>query len=122
MQESLTNCLRHAWAAKAEVRVRYERDRIGITVADDGRGADLSREPVGRGITGMRERAALLGGHLSVSSLPGAGFRVEASLPLETLAVAERPDVALGHPTRAGGCRPPASSASRATACGAHRT
>ncbi|MGN9844560.1 sensor histidine kinase [Nonomuraea sp. H19] len=83
VQESLTNCLRHAQATKAEVCLRYERDRLGITVTDDGRGADLPREPVGRGLAGMRERAALMGGHLAVSSRPGAGFRVEASLPLK---------------------------------------
>jgi signal transduction histidine kinase len=83
VQESLTNALRHAQATKAEIRLRYEADRFIVTVTDDGRGADLPGEPLGRGLTGMRERTALLGGHLAVSSRPGAGFRVEASLPLE---------------------------------------
>ncbi|MCA2224876.1 sensor histidine kinase [Nonomuraea aurantiaca] len=82
VQEALTNCLRHAGASRAELRLRYERDRLRVTVSDDGRGADLTAGPAGRGLTGMRERAALLGGRVVVTSRPGAGFRVEASLPL----------------------------------------
>ncbi|WP_344875932.1 sensor histidine kinase, partial [Nonomuraea antimicrobica] len=82
VQESLTNCLRHARASRAEVRLRYQDDRLGISVADDGHGADLRAERTGRGLDGMRERTALLGGHLTVSSEPGGGFLVEAWLPL----------------------------------------
>jgi signal transduction histidine kinase len=84
VQESLTNCLRHARASKAEVRLRYEPDRLDISIADDGRGIALPEDRhIGRGIDGMRERATLLGGNVVVSSRPGAGFRVDASLPLE---------------------------------------
>jgi signal transduction histidine kinase len=79
VQESLTNCLRHARATTAEVLLRYEPDHLDVSVADDGVGATVTE---GRGLTGMRQRAALLGGTVAVSSRPGAGFRVDASLPV----------------------------------------
>lgn len=83
VQESLTNCLRHARASKAEVRLRYGKDRLDISVTDDGRGTVPTAGPsAGRGIDGMRERAALLGGAVTVTSRPRAGLRVDASLPL----------------------------------------
>jgi len=80
VQESLTNCLRHARATTAEVLLRYRSDRLDVSVVDDGAGATVTE---GRGLAGMRERTSLLGGTLAVSSRPGAGFRVDASLPVE---------------------------------------
>ncbi|GLY68289.1 sensor histidine kinase [Amycolatopsis taiwanensis] len=81
VQESLTNCLRHARASKAEVLLRYEPDRLEVSVADDGVGAAEPRG--GRGLVGMRERAALLGGKVVINARPRSGFRVDASLPME---------------------------------------
>jgi signal transduction histidine kinase len=52
-------------------------------VADDGRGGDPGRDHGGHGIAGMRERAALYGGTLEAGPLPGRGFRVAATLPVE---------------------------------------
>jgi signal transduction histidine kinase len=80
VQEALTNCLRHARATTAEVLLRYAPGRLDVRVEDDGVGAVVT---AGRGLTGMRQRAALLGGTLEISSRPGAGFRVDASLPVE---------------------------------------
>lgn len=80
VQESLTNCLRHAGATRADVTLRYDADRLGISVRDDGRGGNGS---AGRGIQGMRERAVLLGGDVEASSQRSGGFRVQAWLPLE---------------------------------------
>jgi signal transduction histidine kinase len=80
VQESLTNCLRHARATRADVLLRYTPDRLDISVTDDGAGAVVTE---GRGIAGMRQRAALLGGTVAVGSRPGEGFRVDASLPVE---------------------------------------
>jgi signal transduction histidine kinase len=80
VQESLTNCLRHARATTAEILLRYRSDRLDVSVVDDGAGATVTE---GRGLAGMRERTSLLGGTLAISSRPGAGFRVDASLPVE---------------------------------------
>lgn len=82
VQESLTNAVRHA--AAAHIRVGLERDCGGLTVevTDDGRGVSAEFRP-GNGITGMRERAMLLGGELSAGPRPDGGFRVRARLPEE---------------------------------------
>jgi signal transduction histidine kinase len=85
VQEALTNTLRHARADHAQVTVRYGDGEVEVEVRDDGRGmtgADVNGVP-GRGLVGMRERAALLGGTLEAGPLPGGGYRVRARLPLE---------------------------------------
>lgn len=81
VQESLTNALRHARAQKGEVLVEARPDELRITVRDDGRGMP-ARPRAGHGLTGMRERATLLGGKLSVESTT-SGVRVHAVLPLQ---------------------------------------
>jgi signal transduction histidine kinase len=81
VQEALTNVVRHAGPATARVAVRYAPGRMSVEVIDDGRGGDPG-DP-GLGIPGMRERAALYGGTLEAGPLPGGGFRVAATLPLE---------------------------------------
>ena len=90
VQEALTNVVRHAGPATARVAVRYAPDQVAVEVIDDGRGGRAAfgrrsdrQAPVGHGIVGMRERAALYGGTLEAGPLPGGGFRVAASLPLE---------------------------------------
>ena len=79
VQEALTNTLRHARAARAEVVVRNDSGVLELEVRDDGQGGLAA---FGRGITGMRERAALLGGTVDAGPMPGGGFRVHARLPL----------------------------------------
>ncbi|MFF0308711.1 sensor histidine kinase [Streptosporangium sp. NPDC004379] len=83
VQEALTNVLRHAGAASAEVLVRYGAELV-ITVTDDGRGATGhgSRPGEGRGLLGMAERVAVLGGALRTGNGPDGGFRVAVTLPL----------------------------------------
>jgi signal transduction histidine kinase len=84
VQEALTNVVRHAGPATARVEVRYAPDRVAVEVIDDGRGgAPGDQDHGGHGIAGMRERAALYGGTLEAGPLPGRGFRVAASLPVE---------------------------------------
>jgi two-component system sensor histidine kinase UhpB len=80
-QESLTNVSRHAKASRAVVALRREGDSIVLTVRDDGRGlpAELPRGTAG--ISGMRERALLVGGALTISSEPGKGTEVRLSVP-----------------------------------------
>ena len=82
VQEALTNTLRHAGAARASVTVRTADGTLELDVRDDGRGADGAATG-GRGLAGMRERAAMLGGTLEAGPLPEGGFRVRARLPLE---------------------------------------
>jgi signal transduction histidine kinase len=81
VQEALTNILKHAQASKASVRIRYAADAIDLEVVDDGRGPAQETQS-GQGIIGMRERAALVGGALSVGRAPGGGFAVDARIPL----------------------------------------
>lgn len=81
VQESLTNVRRHAGAARAAVELGYAADALTVTVEDDGRGP-LAADAGGSGLTGMRERAAALGGRLDAGPAPGRGFRVRAVLPL----------------------------------------
>ncbi|NBE96686.1 sensor histidine kinase [Nonomuraea sp. KC401] len=83
VQESLTNAARHAPGSDVAVRLEYGEHELLITVSDTG-GTDvplLAEAGSGNGIPGMRERASALGGTL-VAGPSGAGFEVEARLPL----------------------------------------
>jgi two-component system NarL family sensor kinase len=84
--EALANVARHAGASKVLVELIAGPQSVSLRVEDDGRGFDPRSIPEGRhGILGMRERVELLGGTLRIKSDPGAGTRVEAAIPLETL-------------------------------------
>jgi signal transduction histidine kinase len=82
IQESLTNVMRHAGAARACVSIRYEAQSIDIEVVDDGRGAASQRNGDGHGIRGMHERAATVGGRVEAGPVAPRGFRVHAHLPV----------------------------------------
>jgi two-component system NarL family sensor kinase len=85
-QEALTNVARHAEAERVTVRLIATPGQVQLVVEDDGRGFDASEVPEGRhGLVGIRERAEMLGGTVEVRSNPGAGTRIEASVPLEKL-------------------------------------
>jgi signal transduction histidine kinase len=79
VQEALTNVLKHAGTARAQVVVRYLPRRLDLEICDDGRGA--TRTNGGHGLVGMRERVDLLGGELTAGNRPGGGFAVSARLP-----------------------------------------
>jgi signal transduction histidine kinase len=83
VQEALTNCLRHAGGARAEVTVRYGDDALELEIADRGAGP-IDRDDGGRGhgLVGMRERVRLYDGELEAGPRPGGGFRVRARMPL----------------------------------------
>jgi signal transduction histidine kinase len=82
VQESLTNVLRHAGRVTATVRVRYSAVTVTLEIVDDGdTPAGETAATRGYGITGMRERAAALGGTLEAGPHEGGGFRVLAKLP-----------------------------------------
>jgi signal transduction histidine kinase len=88
IQEALTNTIKHAGPARAEVRIVYGPDALTVVVADDGRGAGFEPGPGGHGIVGMRERVTVYDGDLDAGPHPGGGFRVRARLPLEATAAA----------------------------------
>ncbi|MET8520718.1 sensor histidine kinase [Nocardioides sp. NPDC004968] len=79
-QEALTNVVRHARAATAELSLCKVGDKVVLTVSDDGRGS--AALVAGAGISGMRERALLVGADLSVTSTPGRGTTVRLEVPL----------------------------------------
>jgi signal transduction histidine kinase len=83
VQEALTNVLRHAGPATAQVTVRYEDDALAVEVLDDGVGsaAPALSPNGGHGLAGMRERAAMFGGTLTAAARPERGFAVSARLP-----------------------------------------
>jgi signal transduction histidine kinase len=79
-QESITNAVRHArHATRIDVRVIGDRDRVRLTVLDDGEPSAASAP--GYGLAGMTERAALLGGTLEAGPSGGRGWLVTATLP-----------------------------------------
>ncbi|HYS66257.1 MAG TPA: cache domain-containing protein [Paraburkholderia sp.] len=86
-QEALTNIVRHAQASSAAMALELSSDAVTLTVADDGRGFDVTHAFVGRrsgvGLRNMRERLEALGGNLSLSSQPGHTL-VTARVPLGT--------------------------------------
>ncbi|MGH8929249.1 MAG: sensor histidine kinase [Egibacteraceae bacterium] len=82
IQEALTNTLRHAHASHAAVTVRYGVHDLVVEVYDDGLGDTGHGSPSGRGLIGMRERAALFNGSLDARAREGGGFAVRARLPL----------------------------------------
>jgi signal transduction histidine kinase len=84
-QEALTNAVRHAAPAAVAITVRADSDTATLEVSDDGRGFDIAeaeaRRP-GMGLFSMRERVSLVDGELELTSAPGSGTRVVASVPL----------------------------------------
>jgi len=80
-EEALTNVERHASASQVTIRLAFGRDRVDLSVRDDGRGFDGARVELDRyGLTGMRERCAMIGALLEVRTCPGEGTEVRCSL------------------------------------------
>jgi signal transduction histidine kinase/ligand-binding sensor domain-containing protein len=95
--ESLRNAFRHAQARHIEVEIRYHAEQFQLRVRDDGKGIDTAvlsgQGPMGHyGLPGMRERAKLIGGKLTIWSEVGAGTEVELLMPAATayVSVAKR--------------------------------
>jgi signal transduction histidine kinase len=86
VQEALTNVVKHAGPARAQVVVGYHDHDVTLEVTDDGSGVGAptgdGRARVGHGLIGMRERVAAFGGDLEVGPQPDGGFRVAARLPV----------------------------------------
>ncbi|MFF4965397.1 sensor histidine kinase [Streptomyces sp. NPDC001037] len=91
VQEALTNVMKHAPGASAEVRVTYEPHQVSVAVTDDGQGvvSDRVRSDGGHGLIGMRERAKLYGGRISTGPQDQGGFAVRLTLPTSARADAQ---------------------------------
>jgi signal transduction histidine kinase len=84
VQEALTNVLKHAGKASAQVRISRGTADVLIEITDDGTAPQAGTEDGGgHGLAGMRERVALFGGELAAGPRPGGGFAVRARLPLD---------------------------------------
>lgn len=83
VQEGLTNALKHAGPARAEVTIRYSDDEIQIEVTDDGKPAPNGDG--GHGLIGMRERVALYGGTMEAGPRAKGGYALRVSLPIGTV-------------------------------------
>lgn len=84
VQEGLTNVARHAHVGQVTVHLGVGKAGLSVDIHDRGAGFDTERalsNGTSNGLNGMRERAALLGGHFRVSSSPGAGTRLVARFP-----------------------------------------
>jgi signal transduction histidine kinase len=88
VQECINNILKHSKATEARVIIRREASNLSLTVSDNGQGFDLEslaaqegkQGPRGFGMTGLTERARMLGGRLSVQSAPGQGTTVSLTI------------------------------------------
>jgi len=81
VQEALTNALKHAGPARANVCVRYDADALELEVVDDGSGNGAGGGS-GHGLAGIRERVGVYGGELEAGAGLEGGFRLRARLPL----------------------------------------
>jgi PAS domain S-box-containing protein len=84
-QEAITNAVRHASATQINVNLGGEDRTFRLQVRDDGKGFDAESaqtQTIGLGLLGMKERAALVGGRTRITSAPGKGTTVDATLPL----------------------------------------
>ncbi len=84
VQEALTNVLKHGGpAASVVLRLELLNDSLHLCIDDSGRGAATVDNGDGLGLTGMRERAEVLGGTFESGPLPGGGYSVVATLPVD---------------------------------------
>ena len=83
-QESLTNVVRHAHASKVTLTLGSEAENVVLRIVDDGRGFEHGTPPAGHGgLRGMRERAVLIGGRLTIEQPPRGGVEVRLEVPAQ---------------------------------------
>ena len=87
--EAMRNAFKHAQAQRIEVGIRYDERQFRLRVRDDGKGIDAKllsegERPRHYGLRGMRERAKLLGGNLTVWSALDSGTEIELTIPAQT--------------------------------------
>jgi signal transduction histidine kinase len=79
----ITNSVRHARAENLWIGLAHDSGGVTLTARDDGKG--VREVELGNGLTGMNERLHHLGGTLDVQSTPGAGFRLTAWVPIDSM-------------------------------------
>jgi two-component system, NarL family, sensor histidine kinase UhpB len=82
-QESLTNTVRHSGAREVTVSLTADAEDVTLVVTDDGKGLPTQLQRDSSGVAGMRERALLVGGMLSLASTPGQGTEVRLTIPID---------------------------------------
>jgi PAS domain S-box-containing protein len=87
VQESLTNCVRHAQASRVEIELVTNEKDLLLKIQDDGQGFDTEKSQTGIGLLSMRERVDALGGQLLISSHPGLGTTVLVRISLDQTAL-----------------------------------
>jgi signal transduction histidine kinase len=82
-QEALTNVTRHSAAKEVRVRLRADADSSTLEVEDNGKGVESEKilSSKSLGLLGMRERAQMLGGRITVTGTPGIGTKVTVEIP-----------------------------------------
>lgn len=86
LSEAIANTVKHAGASRIRVEAARDAQRVLISISDDGRGFDPQAVEPGRGLPGMRQRAAAIGAHLHIGASAGQGCRWELVLPVSTTA------------------------------------
>jgi signal transduction histidine kinase len=82
-QEALTNAVRHSGAARIESRLEFDPRCVRLVITDNGIGMPPTSAGEGLGLAGMRERASLVNGHLTIDSRPGHGVEVALEVPTD---------------------------------------
>jgi two-component system sensor histidine kinase UhpB len=116
VQEAVANVLRHAEPARVRITARPLANRVVLEVADDGRGFDPARERPRiddghLGLAAVKERAALVGGEVTIESATGRGTTLRLVLPADA-----------GGPDQPGGGEESRSSAAASAASSANRS
>ena len=83
IQEALTNVVKHSASARTRIDICFSPCSLHFSIADEGTAAVGGNGRRGRGLVGMRERVAVLGGRIETGPTPGSGFRVSVELPTE---------------------------------------
>ncbi|HZO59820.1 MAG TPA: sensor histidine kinase [Solirubrobacterales bacterium] len=92
-QEALVNAARHSGANRIEVNLEPRDTRVRLEVTDNGSGFAFAEEGKGLGLSGMRERALLVGGTLEIDSRPGKGTSVVLEVPAPEPVAAPGPEI-----------------------------
>jgi PAS domain S-box-containing protein len=82
LQEQCSNILKYSGASRVDLDFMVDKDVASISIADNGRGADLAATTKGIGLKNIASRVKVLEGELKVQTAPGEGFKLEIDLPL----------------------------------------
>ncbi|MBI2910311.1 MAG: HAMP domain-containing protein [Chloroflexi bacterium] len=81
VQEAVSNVIKHADARRVHLQLEFAPESVSVSIEDDGRGFHPETVGQGFGLAGMRERASLVGGFLSLTSSPGRGTHITVTIP-----------------------------------------